>query len=116
MSEIKTKKLSCEEVARSVAFTLYHIFHKEIDCKITTDDWDFWGMSFVNYEMPNEEIKKVCEYLGLNENERKEAYASDGISPVTSFGLAVTSKLLSFDLKCKWEKTLAEEDTIYLIG
>lgn len=113
--EIKTLKFEWEELD-SVFETIFHnILGKSIMCNADFDAYDFWGVMYVDYQMPLDEIEKVCAYVDANEEERAEAFPTEEDSTGRDIGPSIATKLLSNFLGCTWKKIFADEDALYLL-
>lgn len=113
--EVKTKKLTWDELDALFEAFFEQILGKTIQCAADFDEYDYWGVKFVDYQMPIDEIEKVCSLVHANEQERKDAFPLEGESTAKSFGLSIATKILSDLLDCSWKKQFADEDALYLI-
>lgn len=114
--EVKTVKLTWEELD-----ALYEKFFKEtigktIKCRVDFDDYSYWGVRFEDYEMPISEVESVCYAVKANQEERVEAFPPDeGDTTSRDFGLSIATKILTHLLCCTWKKVFADEDALYLL-
>ena len=113
--EVKTIKLTWDELDALLEAFFEQILGKTIQCAVDFDEYDYWGVKFVDYQMPIDEIEKVCSLARANEQERKDAFPLEDESAAKSFGLSIATKILSDLLDCSWKKQFADEDALYLI-
>ena len=113
--EVRTIKLEWNELDAIFEAIFKKILGKTIKCEADFDTYDYWGVRFVNYEMPLDEIETVCSSVQANEKERKDAFPVDSARISRDFGAVITSKLLSKYLGCAWKKDFADDDALYLI-
>lgn len=113
--EVRTMKLEWVELSTLFETIFKEILGKTIQCTVDFDSYDYWGVKFVDYEMPLNEIVAVCALVHANEKECKEAFPVEGASVSRDFGAGIASKLLSKHLGCTWKKQFADEEALYLI-
>ena len=113
--EVSTIKLEWKALDAIFEAIFKEILGKTIKCEADFDTYDYWGVRFMNYEMPLVEIETVCSYVQANEKERKDAFPVEGARVSRDFGEAITSKLLSKHLGYTWKKGFADDDALYLI-
>ena len=113
--EVKTIKLKWDELDKLFEVFFEQILGKTIKCAVDFDNYDYWGVRFVDYQMPINEIEAVCTFVHANEKERKDAFPAEDENVSRDFGEAITSKLLSKHLGYTWKKEFADEDALYLI-
>ena len=116
MKEITTIQLSWDEVEEKAESLFVKILGKKITCNTTHDVYDFWGIGFFNYRMNIEEIEKICNYVNANEYERGEAFPMSPDTHVRSFGGEIANKILAASMDMSFQKVLAIEDGLFLIG
>lgn len=116
MRKLETWELPWALVGDIVSAQLGNILGKEIKCKASLDDWDYWAVKFQKYRMPIDEIELVCRYVSATAQERKDAFPLDGETTVGSLGNDITTKLLSLGLGATWEKSFSDKQVLYLIG
>lgn len=116
MREIVTIELTWEQVVEKMEDILSRILGVNLECSTTQDDVDFWGVKLGGYRMSLEEVGKVCDYVGADESERKDAYPSDeSESTVGDFGVDIANKLLALSLGIHFKKYLVEDKSLLLI-
>lgn len=113
--EVRTMKLEWDELNTLFETIFKEILGKTIECLVDCDSYDYWGVKFVDYEMPIGEIETVCSFVHANEKERKDAFPVEDESVARDFGVNIASKLLSNHLGFTWKKQFADEDALYLI-
>ena len=113
--EVRTTKFEWKELDAIFEAIFKEILGKTIKCWADFDTYDYWGVRFVDYEMPLDEIETVCSYVQANEKERKDAFPMEDETITRDFGAGITSKLLSKYLGYTWKKEIADEDALYLI-
>ena len=113
--EVRTIKLEWKTLDAIFGAIFKEILGKTIKCEADFDTYDYWGVRFVNYEMPLDEIETVCSSVQANEKEHKDAFPAEDENVSRDFGEAITSKLLSKHLGYTWKKEFADEDALYLI-
>lgn len=114
--EVRTIKMDWDELDALFENFFKVTLGKEITCHVDFDDYSYWGVRFEDYEMPVDEIEKVCYAVMANQEERKEAFPPDeGETTSRDFGLSIATKILSHQLKCAWKKIFADEDALYLL-
>ena len=113
--EVKTIKLSWEELDTIFEAILKEILGKTIKCSTNFDDYSYWAVQFENYEMPVDEIELICNSVKANLEERSEALPPDNEPFSRDFGMSISAKLLSRHLACTWKKIFADEDALYLL-
>ena len=116
MRKLVTWELPWALVGDIVSAQLGNILGKEIKCKASLDDWDYWAVSFIDYRMPINEIKLVCSNVHATDDEKKDAMPMEGEKNVGSLGNAIVDKLLSNGMGASWELSFAKENALYLIG
>lgn len=115
MKEVQTIKFTWTEINRLFEKMFKQILGKTIKCDAVVDDHENWGIRFVDYQMPIEEIKTVCAYVKPNSKERKEAMPYDEVDCVNDFGYDMVMKMLKVHLGVKWKTVLATDKGLYLI-
>lgn len=116
MRELVTIELTWEQVVEKMEDILSRILGVNLECSTTQDDTDFWGVKLGGYRMSLEEVEKVCDYVGADETERKDAYPSDeSESTVGDFGVDIANKLLALCLGIHFKKYLVEDKSLLLI-
>ena len=113
--EVKTIKLKWGELDTLFEVFFKQILGKTIKCNVDCDNYDYWGVRFVDYQMPIDEIEAVCTFVHANEKERKEALPFDDETVTRDLGMSISAKLLSMFLGYTWKKEFADEDALYLI-
>lgn len=113
--EVKTLKFEWKELDTIFEEILNKILKKKIACSVSADEYDYWTISFVDYRMPIEEIKKVCDFIKATQDDMEEAFPSEGEEKSRDLGMGVSEKLLSQYLNTAWKKTYADDDGLYLI-
>ena len=114
--DVRTIKLEWEELDSLFENFFKEVLGKTIKCHVDFDDQTYWGVRFMDYEMPVEEVEAICYAVKANQAERKEAFPPDeGETHSRDFGLSIASKILSYHLSCTWKKIFADEDALYLI-
>jgi len=113
--EVKTIKLTWEELDSIFEVVLKDILGKTIKCSTNFDDYSYWAVQFEDYEMPVDEIEKICNFVKANLEERREALPPDNEPCSRDFGMSISAKLLSLHLTCTWSKIFADEDALYLL-
>lgn len=113
--EIKTMKLTWEELDSIFETIFENILCKSVKCKADFDDHSYWGVRFMDYQMPIVEVEQICQLVKANDDERKEAFPPDNEAYSNDFGMSIADKLLSWHLGCTWKKLFADEDALYLL-
>lgn len=113
--EVRTIKFEWEALDAIFEEIFKNILNKTIECLVDCDDYDYWGVRFVDYEMPLDEIEKVYSYASANEKERGDAFPVEDENVCRDFGVKISVKLLSKHLGYTWKKQFADEDALYLI-
>lgn len=113
--EVKTLKFEWKELDTIFEEILNKILNKKIACSVSADEYDYWAVSFVDYRMPIEEIKKVCDFIKATQDDMEEAFPSEGEEKSRDLGMGVSEKLISQYLNTAWKKTFADDDGLYLI-
>ena len=114
--EIRSIKMEWEELDSLFENFFKDLLGKTIKCHVDFDDQTYWGVRFVDYEMPVAEIEEICHAVKANQEERKEAFPpEDGDAFSHDFGLSISAKILSHHLGCTWQKIFADEDALYLL-
>ena len=113
--EVRTIKLTWEELNGVFEEVLGKILGKSIKCSSDFDDYSYWGVRFMDYSMPIGEVEQVCQMVNANEEERKEALPPEEEAFSNDFGMSIADKLLSWHLGCTWKKLFADEDALYLL-
>ena len=113
--EVKTIKLTWEELDTIFEGILKEILGKTIKCSANFDDYSYWAVQFEDYEMPVEEIELICNLVKANFEERREALPPDNEPFSRDFGMSISVKLLSLHLTYTWNKIFADEDALYLL-
>ena len=116
MRQFTTIELTWNTVIEKLEGILRKILDKNIECKVTQDDTDFWGVGFLNYRMSIPEVEKICVYVNATEEERKDAYPSENETSVADLGVDIANKLLSMSLGISFTKFLVETDCLLLIN
>lgn len=98
-----------------VQIQLSHLLGHLIECRATWDEVDFWSIGFVNYRMPESELRHLTELLHCSEDEYPDSAPEPGYSDVSSLGMIFSTKLLERAAGMKWRKIVAGEDGLLLI-
>lgn len=114
--EIRSIKMEWEELDSLFENFFKEILGKTIKCHVDFDDQTYWGVQFVDYDMPVAEIEEICHAVKANQEERKEAFPPEDEDEFShDFGLGISAKILSHHLGCTWKKIFADEDALYLL-
>ena len=116
MRKLVTWELPWVLVGDIVGAQLSNILGTDIKCKANLDDWDYWSVRFIDYRMPVQDIKIVCNSVHATKKEKKDAYPMEGEKDVGSLGNDIVVKLLSNGMGASWEFSYAKENALYLIG
>ena len=113
--EVRTIKLEWETLDTIFEEIFQEILNKTIECLVDRDDYDYWGVKFVDYQMPIDEIEAVCSFAHATEKDRSDAYPVEDEETVRDFGMRISFKLLSKRLGYSWKKQYVDKDALYLI-
>lgn len=115
LTPVPTYKTSWQYVQMGVQSSLSHLLGHLVECLATWDEVDFWSIEFVNYRMPESELRHLAELLHCSEYEYPDSAPEPGYSDVGSLGMIFSTKLLERAVGMKWRKIVAGEDGLLLI-
>jgi hypothetical protein len=115
--EISARKIGWLEVGTAIKSELKNLLGKDIDCVASREDYDYWGVRLVGYEMPITEVELLLNMLEADEEMRDESIPlpEDKQATVKSIGMQMCRELLSLQMQCSWEKELLDGRSISLL-
>lgn len=114
---IPARKIEWAEVGAAIKSELKNLLGKDIDCVAGREDYDYWGVRLVGYEMPITEVELLLNMLEADEEMRDESIPlpEDNETAVKSLGMQICRALLSRQIQCGWEKELLDGQSISLL-
>lgn len=115
--EISARKISLTEVGSAIKSELKIILDKEIECIARQDDYDYWGIRFLDYEMPIAELEFLLTVIEANAQLREESIPLPqyGEETVVSIGMDMARELLGRFMNCKWLYEYLDTEFLYLL-
>lgn len=115
--EISARKIGWTEVGAAINSELKNLLGKDIECKAGQDDFDYWAVRFVDYEMPISEMELLLNILEADEEMRDESIPlpEDKENVVRSIGMQMSRALLARYMKCGWTQELINDKSISLL-
>ena len=115
--EVKARKIGWLEVSVAIKSELKQLLGKDIDCVAKPDDYDYWAVRFVGYEMPIAEVELLLNILEADEEMRDDSIplTKDKSVVVSSIGMYLSRALLRKIVQCEWEVELPEAETLWLL-
>lgn len=108
--------LSWETVDRLIKKQLRKMTGKEICCKTRYDAWDYWSLDMEGYRMEESELRSLAERLSVAEQDYLDAIPEEEKGTISGLGLEISFALLSQATGLQWQRYLAEEGGLWLIG
>lgn len=115
IEEKKTFVLSWDAVGDSVAEQLTAILDAPIKCIASSDDIDYWTASLCGRRLSLDELDHIFDAVGANE-EMKQDTLGDKENSFATIGMLLASRLLEISTGYNWEKYVADENALWLIG
>lgn len=115
ITEKKVYTLSWEIVEDFISEQLSSILDKPIQCKASLDDADYWSVNIQNCRLTMAELNAVFERVGADEEMRIDTMA-EGLSSFKNLGVSLSSRLLQMRLGYDWERIIADEKELWLVG
>lgn len=115
IKEKQSYMLSWELVSDFVSEEVSSILGQSICCVATSDDLDFWAIKFCNYEMSLSELMKLLDEVQADKEMMRESIPTDS-NRVKSLGMLLSTRLLQRRLGYKWERVIAEDDALWVVG
>lgn len=115
IEEKKTYVLSWGTVNDFVSEELFSIMGHVIRCKVAPDDFDFWSIRICDSEMSLLELLHLLEAVRANKEMARESIPNDS-NTAKSLGMHISTCLLQRKLGCRWERVIAEDNALWLIG
>lgn len=115
--EISARKIGWTEVEAAINSELKNLLGKDIECKAGQDDFDYWAVRFVDYEMPISEMELLLNILEADEEMRDESIPlpEDKENVVRSIGMQMSRALLRKAMQCRWTLELPEAKNLWLV-
>ena len=89
--ERSARKIGWLEVGTAIKSELKNLLGKDIDCVASREDYDYWGVRLVGYEMTITEVELLLNMLEADEEMRDESIPlpEDKQAAVIGYGSAL---------------------------
>ena len=114
---IPARKIEWAEVGSAIKSELKNLLGKDIECVASREDYDYWGVRLVGYEMPVSEVELLLNMLEADEEMRDESIPlpEDNETAVKSLGMQMCRALLRKAMHCGWALELPEKEKLWLL-
>lgn len=114
---IPARKIEWSEVGAAIKSELKNLLGKDIECVASREDYDYWGVRLVGYEMPVTEVELLLNMLEADEEMRDESIPlpEDKQMAVKSIGMQMCRALLRNAMHCRWALELPEMEKLWLL-
>lgn len=116
MQEMRSIRLSWDEVSRILSAEIERILGVKIECKINVADEEFWDVEFVNQHLPLPEYCHFIHSLAPILDDWADALPDEVRPDIGSMGPYTGEKIIGHHLHITWEHRLIAEDGLWLIG
>lgn len=118
MEEVKTIKLSWEEVSEYVAIQVRKILDRDVICNARCDNSEYWTVFILSERMHLSELFKIFEVVGADELQREDSLPESAMTEgsVKTIGMDVSEMLLKRYLGFEWERKIIDSEYLWLIG
>lgn len=115
--DIRAKKIGWLEVGSAIKSELKNLLGKDIKCVASQEDYDYWGVRFVGYEMSVTEVELLLNMLEADAEMRDESIPlpEDKQTAVRSIGMQMCRALLQKAMHCGWTLELPEKENLWLL-
>lgn len=113
--EVRTIKLSWQEIDTIFTEMVCEILGIQVSCKAVPKEEGLWWIAFQDYRMPLPELCGLVQTLHPTVEDWEDALPDEGESDVGSIGTFIAEKLLGHHLGLMWEHSLVTEDELLLV-
>jgi len=115
--EVRARKIGWFEVGSAIKSELMKLLGKDIECVASREDYDYWGVRLIGYEMPVTEVELLLNMLEADEEMRDESIPlpEDKQMAVRSIGMQMCRALLRKAMHCGWTLELPEKGNLWLL-
>ena len=116
--EVRTKKLSWQEVTEALSAQIVEILQEPLDCVAGLDDESYWDVRFPKPGLSLAQTHALLACADADEAMRIEALpcTAEHETHSTSIGMRLSEALLKRHLQTDWESMMVREEGLYLIG
>lgn len=114
--EVRTVKLSWDEVGTIISGMACEIVGVHVSCKAVPQEEGLWWIAFQNYRMPLPELCRLVQTLHPTVEDWEDALPDEGGTDVKDIGMYIAEKLMSNHLHLIWEHHIITEDGLWLVG
>lgn len=115
IKEKQSYALSWDIVNDHISEEVSSILGHPIRCKAWPDDLDYWAASLVDYRMPLSELMQLFDEVQADKETMREGIPNDS-NTVKELGMLLSTRLLQRRLGCQWERVIAEDDGLWIVG
>lgn len=116
--EVRTKKLSWQEVTEALSAQIVEILQEPLDCVAGLDDEAYWDVRFQKPGLSLAQIHVLLDCADADEEMRIESLPcpAERETHSTSIGMRLSEALLKRHLQTDWGSMMIREEGLYLIG
>lgn len=115
IKEKQSYKLSWELVNDIVSKEISSILGHSIRCKAWPDDLDYWTAALVDYTMSKSVLTLLFNEVQADNETIQDSVPSDS-NDIKKLGMLLSTRLLQRRLGCRWERVIAEDDALWIVG
>lgn len=104
-----------EDVGTAIQICLRKILGREILCKASPCEYDYWSVRFYGSKLNREDLEILFSSVSADEETREDTCCEDNEQAFGSIGCLLSEKLLQKMLSMSWRKTISEAEELIMI-
>ena len=115
---VKAIRISWDSLSRIVSEEISKILGREICCKASMNDVEYWAIVIQDERIPLSELFKILETVKANEAERQDSLPESAMTQfsVRDIGMEAANLILAGRLGYRWKAQYMDDYGMWILG